>query len=657
MLYRKLSILALLAVMLIGVACAPQPPAEPAVDEPAEEQADNATTTCEAGFRPFVDVTGEPVCVPDAAERIVAIHDINAGAQILSLGGPLVGMASRDAGFRDDITRYFDIEGITDVGLVYEPNIERILELEPDLIVHEGFEGQVSFLDESVVTALRDIAPLVAIDTFRPVEAVMADYQALLGDAATVSLDDQQAEFEALVADIEAVLGDEWPNTTVSLVDVSAGDGNLQIWGPTALVPLDILTRAGATWVPIMEEAGSAENGGYIGGVSLERIDELEADLTLVDVRFTPETVDNPLYQQLPAVEAGQVILLDEPYSGTHYPNYIATAEILLDDLTALGDIDTELVAEAGEPAAQGDAYPVTIEHKFGSITLEQRPERIVSIGYTEQDPLYALGADPVAVRYWYGDPDDAIFPWAEDEAGDADPVVLNMPYGNLNYEAILALEPDLISAIGSGITQEEYETLSQIAPVLAQSGEYVDFGSPWQVTTRTIGRALGIEAQAEALVADLEAQFEEVREQNPQFQDATVAVAYYGRGTYGYYTAQDGRGRFFTDLGFVVPDRLNEIAGESFYADISEERVELLDQDLLVFLGLQFGEDGSEAVREFIEDDPLIQQLDTVQDGQVLYVADTYDDALQFTTVLSLEFLLENFVPEIAGVFPAQGG
>ena len=304
---------------------------------------------------------------------------------------------------------------------------------------------------------------------------------------------------------------------------------------------------------------------------------------------------------------------------------------------------------------AQDATYPVTIEHKFGSITLEQRPERIVSIGYTEQDPLYALGANPVAIRYWYGDPDDAVFPWAEDEAGDADPVVLNMPYGNLNYEAILALEPDLISAIGSGITEDEYETLSQIAPVLAQSGDYVDFGSPWQVTTRTIGRALGLEAEAEALVTDLEEQFVEVREQNPQFQEAAVAVAYHGRGTYGYYTAQDGRGRFFTDLGFVVPERLNEIAGDSFYADISEERVDLLDQDLLVFLGLQFAEDGSEAAREFIESDLLIQQLDAVQDGRVLYIADEYDDALQFTTILSLEFLLENLVPEIAEVLPAE--
>ena len=62
-------------------------------------------------------------------------------------------------------------------------------------------------------------------------------------------------------------------------------------------------------------------------------------------------------------------------------------------------------------PLAAQDTTPVTIEHKFGSTTLETTPERIVSIGYTEHDAYYALGASPIAVRYWYGDENDAIFP------------------------------------------------------------------------------------------------------------------------------------------------------------------------------------------------------------------------------------------------------
>ena len=299
--------------------------------------------------------------------------------------------------------------------------------------------------------------------------------------------------------------------------------------------------------------------------------------------------------------------------------------------------------------------FPVTIEHKFGSTTIDAEPQRVVSIGYNEQDPLLALGIVPVAARYWFGDESSAVFPWALEAADGSEPEVLNMPFGNLNYEAILALEPDLISAVYTGITPEEYDILAQIAPTLAQVDDFVDFGMPWQETTILIGQAVGKAAEAEELVAEVEATRADLLEEHPQFEGATVAVAYNFGGTLGFYTAQDGRGRFFTDLGFVVPDELNELAGDQFFYALSEERVDLLDQDLLVFVSLQFYDGGSEAAIEAITADPLLSQLDVFQAGRVYFVADEYDAALNFGTVLSLKFVLENMVPEIAELFPDE--
>lgn len=297
------------------------------------------------------------------------------------------------------------------------------------------------------------------------------------------------------------------------------------------------------------------------------------------------------------------------------------------------------------------EAFPVTIEHKFGETTIEAAPQRIVVLGFTEQDPYFALGIKPVAIRYWFGDEDNAIFPWAEAAAQGAQPEMLNLTYGALNLEAILALEPDLISAIDSGISREEYEQLSQIAPTIAQSDEYVDFGMPWQETTRMVGQVVGKSAEAEALISEIETKIESIRAAHPEFEGQTVSVAYNNAGQYGFYTEQDTRGRFFTDLGFVVPEALNELAGESFYANVSEERLDLLDQDLLVFLGLQFNEGGSEAALQAIQDNPLVSQLQAVQEGRVLYIPDEYDSALQFSTVLALDYLLDELVPEIDAV------
>jgi iron complex transport system substrate-binding protein len=298
-----------------------------------------------------------------------------------------------------------------------------------------------------------------------------------------------------------------------------------------------------------------------------------------------------------------------------------------------------------------GDAFPVTIEHKFGSTTITEAPQRVVAIGYTEQDPLLALGVAPVSIRYWYGDEPNAIFPWAQEEAEaiNAAPEVLEMGFGTLNYEAILALEPDLISAVSAGITAEEYELLSEIAPTIAQSGDYIDFGMPWQEATQIIGDTVGKSAEAEALVAEVEDQFADARTEHPEFEGKTVAVVYsYGAGSYGFYTDQDARGRFFTDLGFVIPEAFVEMAGENFYADISAERIDLLDQDLIAILNLQF----IEGSREALEADPLFSQLSAVQEGRVLYLEEQVENALGFSSVLSLPYALDAVVPQLETIF-----
>lgn len=306
------------------------------------------------------------------------------------------------------------------------------------------------------------------------------------------------------------------------------------------------------------------------------------------------------------------------------------------------------LVGVAPLAAHEDDAFPVTIEHQYGSTTITEAPQRVVSIGYTEQDFLLAVGVTPVAVRYWYGDEADTVRPWAQEFVeGDA-PVVLNMPYGNLNYEAILELQPDLISAVTSGITEDEYKLLSEIAPTITQTSDYINFGVPWQEVMLMIGTAVGKSAEAEAVVSNVETLFADAREAHPQFEGKTVAVSYFSQGTYGFYTDQDSRGRFFTELGFVVPEELVEIAGESFYANVSAEQVLLLDQDLIAILNLQFVEGG----REALEAEPLFSQLSAVKEGRVLYLDEDSENALGYSSPLSLSYALDAVLPQLEAIF-----
>lgn len=305
------------------------------------------------------------------------------------------------------------------------------------------------------------------------------------------------------------------------------------------------------------------------------------------------------------------------------------------DGPTGTGTAGTGTDSEAG-------AFPVTIEHKFGETTVESEPERVASVGFNEQDTLLALGVTPVAVRAWFGEKPHATWEWAEDELGDAEPAVL--PVGELDMEKIAALEPDLILGIFSGITEDQYERLSQIAPVVAQPDDYVDFGVPWQDQTRIIARAVGRADRAEELVSDLESRIESVRDQHPEFEGATGMVGFLGGGDANYhlYGPEDLRARFMSALGFEIPDEVADFVGDEFSAPVSRERLSLADVDVMVWVV------NDPEGREQLAGEELYQRLDVAQEGRDVFLQPDGQlaGAMSFSTVLSLPYLLDNFVP-----------
>lgn len=317
-----------------------------------------------------------------------------------------------------------------------------------------------------------------------------------------------------------------------------------------------------------------------------------------------------------------------------------------------IGGAGILLVAAAcgnDRPDDRRDSEPaVTIEHKFGTTRIPGIPQRVVTVGLSEQDPVLALGVTPVAVRDWYGDYRYATWPWAQDELGDARPEVL--PADALDFERIAALRPDLIVGTYSGITENDYRTLSQIGPTLAQSGEYADYAMPWQEQTRMIGRALGRSDRAEQLIAGVEARFTEARAAHPEFDGATALLAQEGEsGEYDVLSSTSARGSFLTSLGFVVPDEVAALigAGGEEFAAVSAEQVGLLDADVLVW---QAGGESGPAFVAQLQAAPLYQRLDVVREGRDVFVTDKgAAGALTWSTVLSIPFALDRLVPKLA--------
>jgi iron complex transport system substrate-binding protein len=282
--------------------------------------------------------------------------------------------------------------------------------------------------------------------------------------------------------------------------------------------------------------------------------------------------------------------------------------------------------------AASGGAFPVTVEHKFGETTVEKATERVVTVGYTDQDAALAVGVVPVAVGDFLGGYDWRRRPWAQDALGGAEPEVVSGQ--EINFEAVAAQRPDLIIAINAGLQKGDYEKLSKIAPTVGQSGDYIDFGMPWDEQTLLVGKALGREERARKVVADVKAKFARVRAEHPEFEGKTAILAYGGPDGYGAYASQDTRSRFLADLGFKTPARVDELAGDAFFVQFSQEQFRLMDQDVVVMYGSQ----------EDILANPVFKRLDAVKEDRVIYVdlTDQFAGALGFASALSLPWLLD---------------
>jgi iron complex transport system substrate-binding protein len=308
----------------------------------------------------------------------------------------------------------------------------------------------------------------------------------------------------------------------------------------------------------------------------------------------------------------------------------------LVAGLSACGSGSDSTSADTG--TSGGGDFPVTIRHKFGSTTITGAPQRVVTIGLTDQDAVLALGTVPVATTDWFGDDPGRIFPWAQKYLGDAPvPEVLS---SEQEFEKVAALKPDLILALYAGISAKDYRLYSAIAPTVAAPKGYVDYGVPWQRSTRIIGTALGKPAEASALVRKVDTRFAAARKAHPEFTDATAAMVTLYEGIF-VYGSEDPRGRFLTSLGFTFPPSLAKVGQDSYGGSISVENAQQVDVDALVWL------DAEKSVAKQV---PTYAELRVGKQGRGVFVpeSDPLYAATSFQTVLSLPFLLDGLVPRL---------
>ncbi|WP_129336491.1 ABC transporter substrate-binding protein [Cellulomonas endophytica] len=310
---------------------------------------------------------------------------------------------------------------------------------------------------------------------------------------------------------------------------------------------------------------------------------------------------------------------------------------------------DAAATASGGSGTAAAGAFPVEIEGALGTAVIEARPERVVTLGWGADDIALGLGTVPVGIEVdtWGGD-EDGYHPWfreAVEEQGAELPETIAM-YPELDVDAVLALEPDLVLMPQSGIEQDTYDQLSEVVPVVA----YPD--APWQTSledqVEIAATALGLPDRAQPLLDERRAAIEAAAAEHPELAGLTYAYVYAGTqaGALTVYMPGDTRVSFLSELGLELAPSAAALEPDpgTFAATLGLENADTLSDAQLLFTWFN-----DRAEQEATESQPLFAQIPAVASGAYVPMLDrALGMAVTTATPLGIPWALDAYLPMI---------
>ncbi|MGY1744954.1 iron-siderophore ABC transporter substrate-binding protein [Blastococcus sp. SYSU D00695] len=321
----------------------------------------------------------------------------------------------------------------------------------------------------------------------------------------------------------------------------------------------------------------------------------------------------------------------------------LTTAALLVGGLAACGE-------DSSDDAAGADDS-VTVEHAFGTTTIEGTPERVATVAWANHEVPLALGVVPVGMAAAnFGDDDgDGLLPWVSErleELGGETPVLFDETDG-IDFEAVADTQPDVILAGYSGLTQEDYDTLSEIAPTIAFPE--APWATPWREMIEINSAGMGMAEEGDELIADLEQQIEDTVAEHPQLEGVNTMFLTHVDTTdlseVSYYTPFDTRSAFFADLGLGTPPSITAASTdpEQFSGTISAEQIDTLD-DVQIIVTY-----GDQSLVDALKADPLLSQMPAVADDAIVLLPDTPLGTAANPTPLAISWVLEDYVTMLA--------
>jgi iron complex transport system substrate-binding protein len=264
----------------------------------------------------------------------------------------------------------------------------------------------------------------------------------------------------------------------------------------------------------------------------------------------------------------------------------------------------------------------------------------VATVNWANHEVPLALGIVPVGMAAAnFGDDDgDGILPWVEErleELGGETPVLFDENDG-IDFEAVADTNPDVILAAYSGLTQEDYDTLSEIAPVVAYPE--TAWGTSWREMIEMNAEGLGMEQEAKDLIAGLETEMSDAAAKFPALEGKNAMFLTHVDPTdlseVSFYTTHDTRTMFFEDLGMEVAGSVKTAsdATDKFSLTQSAEQADAFsDVDIIV---------------SALESDPLLSQMPAVANGAIVSLpSDNPLGTAANPTPLAISWILDDYL------------
>lgn len=276
--------------------------------------------------------------------------------------------------------------------------------------------------------------------------------------------------------------------------------------------------------------------------------------------------------------------------------------------LSGCASDDPNAAAEPGD----GEATH-TVDDAFGTTTIPTHPQRIVADSVGTLAHLTALGVIPVAAAV----PTDISPEYLGPEAAAVDNVVADDGW-TINIEQALALQPDLILAVGADYNKKNCKRYKAAMPTYAYVERYVVDVEEIKADFRTLAAAIGREDAAETAIADFDATIEETRARVEESGLTDVPVGVVRFDSTGFIGIRTG------ELSNVVLDAVGlaqptwpepDLSG---YVELSMENLDMLERAEILMVCTDDNVDIDELD---VFDSALWKGLAPVASGQAYFV------------------------------------